>query len=42
MLASLQSNIVHPHVRSHLRLLALRIDEPGGGAPRARDASRAA
>jgi hypothetical protein len=30
MLASLQSNIVHPHVRSHLRLLALRIDEPGG------------
>jgi Dyp-type peroxidase family len=29
MLASLQSNIVHPHVRSHLRLLALRIDEPG-------------
>ena len=30
MLASLQSNIVHPHVRSHLRLLALRIAEPGG------------
>jgi Dyp-type peroxidase family len=29
MLASLQSNIVHPHVRSHLRLLALRIVEPG-------------
>jgi Dyp-type peroxidase family len=28
MLASLQSNIIHPHVRSHLRLLALRIDEP--------------
>ena len=28
MLASLQSNIVHPHVRSRLRLLALRIDEP--------------
>jgi Dyp-type peroxidase family len=30
MLASLQTNIVHPHVRSHLRLLALRIEEPGG------------
>ena len=28
MLESLQSNIVHPHVRNHLRLLALRIDEP--------------
>jgi Dyp-type peroxidase family len=28
MLASLQSNIIHPHVRNHLRLLALRIDEP--------------
>jgi Dyp-type peroxidase family len=28
MLASLQSNIIHPHVRTHLRLLALRIDEP--------------
>jgi Dyp-type peroxidase family len=28
MLASLQSNIIHPHVRSHLRLLALRIDDP--------------
>jgi Dyp-type peroxidase family len=29
MLASLQSNIVHPHVRSHLRLLALRVERPG-------------
>jgi Dyp-type peroxidase family len=28
MLASLQSNILHPHVRSHLRLLALRIEDP--------------
>jgi Dyp-type peroxidase family len=28
MLASLQPNIIRPHVRSHLRLLALRIDEP--------------
>jgi Dyp-type peroxidase family len=28
MLASLQSNIIHPHVRNHLRLLALRVDEP--------------
>jgi Dyp-type peroxidase family len=28
MLASLQSNIIHPHVRSHLRLLALRFEEP--------------
>jgi deferrochelatase/peroxidase EfeB len=28
MLDALQSNILHPHVRSHLRLLALRIDEP--------------
>jgi Dyp-type peroxidase family len=28
MLASLQSNIIHPHVRSHLRLLALRVDDP--------------
>jgi Dyp-type peroxidase family len=28
MLASLQSNIVHPHVRTHLRLLALRVELP--------------
>jgi Dyp-type peroxidase family len=28
MLASLQSNILHPHVRSHLGLLALRIEDP--------------
>jgi deferrochelatase/peroxidase EfeB len=30
MLASLQSNIIRPHVRSELRLLALRIDDPVG------------
>jgi len=28
MLQTLQSNILHPHVRSHLRLLALRIEAP--------------
>jgi Dyp-type peroxidase family len=28
MLASLQSNIIHPHVRSHLRLLALHVQAP--------------
>jgi Dyp-type peroxidase family len=30
MLASLQSNIIHPHVRTHLRLLALRVQTPDG------------
>jgi Dyp-type peroxidase family len=30
MLASLQPNIIHPHVRSHLRLLALRVQEAAG------------
>ncbi len=28
MLRTLQANILHPHVRTHLRVLALRIDEP--------------
>jgi Dyp-type peroxidase family len=28
MLALLQPNIIHPHVRSHLRLLALRVQAP--------------
>jgi deferrochelatase/peroxidase EfeB len=28
MLASLQSNIIHPHVRLHLRVLALRLHAP--------------
>ena len=28
MLRTLQANILHPHVRTHLRVLALRIDHP--------------
>ena len=28
MLRTLQANILHPHVRTHLRLVALQIDEP--------------